>query len=161
MENFENVYHQFLPIIHHIMKSLHIYKDQDEFQQIGQVALWEAYEKYDQDKGAFSSIAYSYIKGRMMDALKKSKQREQRVVYTNQLFWEEKPDEQSDKPFELDILLTYAIHLTHREKVWLIRTFYQDMTITEIAQCENVSPSTVKKWRKQAMNKLKLHLAVE
>ncbi|OZI13574.1 RNA polymerase subunit sigma-24 [Bacillaceae bacterium SAS-127] len=148
-------------MIYHVMKSLHIYKDRDEFQQIGQIALWEAYEKYDETKGSFSSIAYLYIKGRMIDELKKAKQREENVIYTNKPFWEEKSEEQSDPSLQLEVLLTYAIHLTHREKIWLIRTFYQDMTITEIAQCENVSPSAVKKWRKQAMNKLKLHLGIE
>lgn len=161
MENFENIYHQFLPMIYHVMKSLHIYKDSDEFQQIGQIALWEAYEKYDETKGSFSSIAYLYIKGRMIDELKKAKQREENVIYTNKPFWEEKSEEQSDQSLQLEILLTYAIHLTNREKIWLIRTFYQDMTITEIAQCENVSPSAVKKWRKQALNKLKQQLSTD
>ncbi|MGM7634621.1 sigma-70 family RNA polymerase sigma factor [Bacillus sp. Hm123] len=158
MEGFENVYHQFSPMIYHVMKSLHIYKNQDEFQQIGRIALWEAYEKYDEEKGTFSSLAYLYIKGRMIDELKKAKQREEKVVYTNGLFWEEKPDERSDQSSELEALLTYASLLTPREKIWLIRTFYHGMTTTEIAQYEHVSPSTVKKWRKQVMNKLKLHL---
>ncbi|WP_343070849.1 sigma-70 family RNA polymerase sigma factor [Bacillus sp. REN10] len=158
MENFENIYHQFSPMIRHIMRSLHIYKDEDEFQQIGRIALWEAYEKYEPQKGAFSTIAYSYIKGRMMDALKKAKQLEEQVVYTDQLLWQDVPDQQKDQSLELEMLLTYTLSLSDREKVWLIRTFYENMTIAEIATCENVSPSAVKKWRKQALAKLKLQL---
>ncbi|KAB7707413.1 sigma-70 family RNA polymerase sigma factor [Bacillus aerolatus] len=155
MASFDEMVADFTPMIHHVMKSLHIYKDEDEFFQVGQIALWEASQKFTENKGKFSNYAYTYMKGRMMNALKRANETKERNVYPDEPFWEAQAGGQSDTPFELDALLSYAGDLSAREKTWLVCTFYYCMTITDIAAQENVSPSAVKKWRKRAIEKLK------
>lgn len=155
MPNFDETVAQFTPMIHHVMKTLHIYKDKDEFIQIGKIALWQAQQKFDKSKGLFSNYAYAYMKGEMRKAMTKINQTEERHVYPDDLFWEARVDEQEEKSLELEVLLSYTEGLSLKEKNWLIYTFYHHMTMKEIAAQESVSLSAVKKWRKQAIEKLK------
>ncbi|WP_100332419.1 sigma-70 family RNA polymerase sigma factor [Bacillus xiapuensis] len=158
MERFEDLLETYSPMIHHVMKTLRIYKNREEFLQIGRIALWEADQNFDQAKGKFSSYAYTCIRGRMLDALKKSARREQRYVYPKECFWEGTADEQGEKALELETLLAYARGLTDRETTWLLLTFYKGMTMAEIAAQQNVSLSAVKKWKKQAVGKIRKRL---
>ncbi|OCA88904.1 sigma-70 family RNA polymerase sigma factor [Pseudobacillus wudalianchiensis] len=154
MTCFDELVQQFTPMIHHVIKTLHIHKDQEEFVQIGKIALWQAQQRFDASKGQFSNFAYAYMKGEMRKAMTKVNQSEERHVYPSELFWEVKVDEQPERTLELETLLSYAAGLTAKEKNWLVCTFYHQMTVREIADQERVSLSAVKKWRKQAMDKL-------
>ena len=40
--NFEEVYKQYEPMIYAMLRKLNIFKDQDEYIQIGRIAIWEA-----------------------------------------------------------------------------------------------------------------------
>ena len=155
MTSFNELVDQFTPMIHHVMKTLHIHKDQEEFVQIGKIALWQAQQKFDESKGQFSNYAYAYMKGEMRKAMTRMNQSEERHVYPSELFWEGKVDEQQERALELETLLSYTAGLNDKEKNWLVCTFYHHMTVREIAAQEHVSLSAVKKWRKQAIEKLK------
>ncbi|WP_374934005.1 sigma factor [Neobacillus driksii] len=63
MESFDELVVQYQPMIHKIIQSLHIYKDEDEFCQTGLIGLWEAAQSFDERKGCFSNYAYTYMKG--------------------------------------------------------------------------------------------------
>ena len=68
-EKFEELHNQFKSIIYHIMIRLAIYKNEQEFYQIGCIALWEASLHFNEEKGEFKSYAYSYIMGKMKTTL--------------------------------------------------------------------------------------------
>ena len=155
MERFEDVVEQFTPMIHHVIRSLHIYKNVDEFFQTGVIALWEAQQGFDPDKGKFSTYAYSYIKGRIMTELSRYSKAEERSVYPDEEFWETVAAGDGDVPFELATLLSYCDLLTERQKQWVVYTFYEGMTTAEIAEHERVSVSAVKKWAVGAMGKIR------
>ena len=70
---FEQLAANYSNMIHSIIHSLHIYQNQDEFYQIGLIALWKASQKYDEQKGKFSTYAYLSIRGEMLMHLKKEK----------------------------------------------------------------------------------------
>ncbi|QQZ10040.1 sigma-70 family RNA polymerase sigma factor [Heyndrickxia vini] len=146
---------QYEPTIYHIMNSLSIYKDRDEYYQIGLIALWEAWKKFDSEKGSsFLSFAYTNIKGRILIELAKARKRDERNSYPKEEFWELQIDDPED-PLEFATLLTYCDGLTATQKKWVILTFYYGLTMNEIAIKENVSYSAVKKWRNKAMKELK------
>ncbi|MFB3163846.1 sigma factor [Neobacillus sp. 179-J 1A1 HS] len=63
VESFDELVVQYQPMIHKIIQSLHIYKDEDEFCQTGLIGLWEAAQSFDERKGCFSNYAYTYMKG--------------------------------------------------------------------------------------------------
>ncbi|MBS4204840.1 sigma-70 family RNA polymerase sigma factor [Lederbergia citrea] len=155
MESFEDLVEQYTPMIHHMIRSLHIYKNVEEFYQTGVIALWEAQGRYNPDKGKFSTLAYSYIKGRMMTELTRQKKVEENNVYPEETFWEATVDHGGEEPLQLSILLSYCANLTDKQKQWVVYTFYHDMTIQEIADAEKVSLTAVKKWRTGAMGKIR------
>ena len=81
--DFERLSAQYSNMIHSIIHSLHIYKDHDDFYQIGLIALWNASENFDEEKGKFSTYAYSFIKGRILTHLKKEKSK-RNAIYLHQ-----------------------------------------------------------------------------
>ncbi|PKR86467.1 sigma-70 family RNA polymerase sigma factor [Heyndrickxia camelliae] len=158
MKEFLAVFQKYEAMIHHILRSLRIYKNYDEFFQIGLIALWEAKERFDSKKGSFTSFAYLTIKGRLLTELKKSAALEERYRYPKEEFWNLQLDEGADVPLEMETLLTYCEGLTTNQKKWVVATFHLGMSSAELANYENVSPSAVKKWKRGALEKIKQKL---
>ncbi|MBS4195710.1 sigma-70 family RNA polymerase sigma factor [Lederbergia citri] len=157
-ERFEEIIKMHERMIFHVMKSLGIYKNQDEFYQTGLIGLWDAYQRFDGEKGKFSTYAYSYIKGRILTELTKMSRFEEKNVYPDEEFWEMTVDENVMAPMELEQLNPYCKGLTERQKLWVIDTFYYGLSVQEIAGKEGVSLSAVKKWRAGAIQKIRRNL---
>ncbi|MBS4174237.1 sigma-70 family RNA polymerase sigma factor [Bacillus sp. FJAT-49736] len=158
MEDFQYVFKEFEAMIHHILHSLHIYKNYDEFFQIGLIALWEARRKFDPSKGAFSSYAYMTIKGRVLSEMKKSAIIDDRQLYPKEEFWDYQQEECAVEPLEIETLLAYCTGLTKNQIKWVVATFYLGMSVAEIATYEEVSESAVKKWKRGAMEKIRVRV---
>lgn len=159
MERFEELAVKYEPMIYHVIHSLHIYKNRDEFYQTGLIALWEAYLRFDAEKGNFGTYAYSFIKGRMLTELSKQRRNEERTVFPKEeTFWDMKKDDNDCRPLELLTLLSYCHGLTEKQKQWVVYTFYDGMSVREIAEVEKVSQSAVKKWRAGAMEKIRVNI---
>ncbi|WP_381428258.1 sigma factor [Sporosarcina thermotolerans] len=62
------------------MRQLNIYRDYEQFRQTGRVALWLAWERFEYEKGDFAPFAYRYIRGAMMDEMKRANRFEQRFM---------------------------------------------------------------------------------
>lgn len=158
MDNFDQLAKQYEPMIHKIILTLHIYKNQKEYFHIGLVALWEAAEAFDADKGEFSNYAYSYIKGQILNEMNRSNKREERSVFPKEDYWETVVDQNPGNPLEVEFLLSYCETLTEKETKWVIYTCVDFLSIKEIAEREKVSLSAVKQWRSGAKRKLKERL---
>lgn len=155
MDSFQTTLEGFEPMIHQIIRSLSIYKNHDEFYQIGLIALWEATIKFNDEKGHFSSYAYATIRGKMLTELTKLRKWEEQNAYPSEDFWELNEDMTAEQPLELVTLLAYCNGLTHIQRNWVIMTFYYGMNTREIAEKEQVSIAAVKKWRTRSMMKLR------
>ncbi|MEL3970887.1 sigma-70 family RNA polymerase sigma factor [Rossellomorea oryzaecorticis] len=156
MDSFDMVHKQYDAMIHKIIHSLNIYKDKDAFYQTGLIALWEAYDKFNPEIGAFPAYAYSYIKGRIMTELTRNHLTEDRNVYQKEEFWELIKDEQPVETLPRERILSYCSELTVNQTKWVLYTCLDVLSVREIAKVEKVSISAVKKWRKGAIEKLKL-----
>ncbi|OIU69707.1 sigma-70 family RNA polymerase sigma factor [Rossellomorea aquimaris] len=155
MESFHEIQKQFEPMIHKIILSLHIFRDREEFYQTGLIALWEAAQNFNPDKGVFAAFAYSYIKGRMLTELKQKTKLHDRQTYPKEEFWELVEDEWQETPLSLETLLAYCEGLTAGQAKWVMYTFRDMLTVREIAEKEEVSVGAVKKWRHGAKERLK------
>lgn len=155
MESFEQLADQYQPMIHKIIRSLNIYKNLDEFYQISLIALWDAQKNYNDEKGSFTSFAYSYIKGRLISEMKKANKQAERFVSPDDEYWETAADPQEFFSFEKDFLQTYGQTLSEKETKWLIMACFIGLSIKEIAENENVTISAVKQWRSSARRKLR------
>lgn len=153
MEHFNVIAQQYEPMIHKIIQTLGIYKNRKEFFQTGLIALWQAAERYDQERGAFSSFAYSYIKGHLQTEMTKRNKYNERNVSVDEESWALIPDLSAKLPFEWEELDCDG--LTEKEKKWLMYTVIHGLTVKEIATIENVSLSAVKLWRSGARKRLR------
>ncbi|WP_240628610.1 sigma-70 family RNA polymerase sigma factor [Bacillus salacetis] len=155
MKDFNEVLEQYEPMIHKIISTLHIYKEKGEFYQIGMTALWEAWEKFEEGKGSFTGYAYTTIKGRCMDELRRQVKWKEGCAYPDGTdFWEMLPDDSVTGRLEAETLMTYFLPLTDPQKKWVLYTYIGMMNVREIAEREQVSVSAVKKWRSGAQARL-------
>lgn len=137
-----------------IIHSLHIYKNQSEFYQTGLIALWEAKRGFDEEKGHFTSYAFSYIRGKLLTELTKRRKQEDTCLYPEEVFWSHIEDETTLPYLEEEIILTYCERLSEKQRKWVLYTALADLSIKEIADIERVSMSAVKAWRRGAREKI-------
>lgn len=155
MESFDELAVQYQPMIHKIIRSLHIYKNQDEFYQTGLIGLWEATQSFDERKGSFSNYAYSLIRGKLLSQMTQDTSYKDKLIYPKDEFWKTFEDRDSTHFLEKATLQTYCEGLTEKEAKWVIAMAKDQLTIKEIAARENVSVSAVKQWKAGAIRKLK------
>jgi RNA polymerase sigma factor (sigma-70 family) len=154
MESFEESVKKYEPMIYKIINSLHIYKNKEEFYQLGLIGLWEASLRFDDRKGEFLNYAYTYIKGLFLTEMNRTKRLEDRTLYLKEEFWEGVESPHSDQPYKLEDLFILCEGLTHQQRKWFLYTVVEEMTVKEIAEREDVSISAVKLWRKGARKRL-------
>ncbi|MCA1058843.1 sigma-70 family RNA polymerase sigma factor [Rossellomorea aquimaris] len=155
MEKFEEIHAKYERMIHKIIHSLHIYKNKDHYYQTGLIALWEAHQNFDPDKGAFPAYAYSFVKGRILTQLSKENKHEERSVYKESEFFDMIEDEHINEGLAEELLFSYCKDLTKNQRKWVMYTCLHMLTVSEISEVESVSISAVKKWRKGAKDKIK------
>ncbi|MBA2877748.1 DNA-directed RNA polymerase [Anoxybacillus kamchatkensis] len=150
--SFEKIVDEYRPLISYMIRKLHIRRHVDEYMQIGLIALWEAYERYDETKGSFCTFAFKMIRWRIVSQLRK----ETKNVYVPL------PEEyvlKEDVDFFANIVWEDALqYLTPRERIWLIRHVIEGKTLKQIADEEGVSINAVKQWRMSAVKKLKRYV---
>jgi RNA polymerase sigma factor (sigma-70 family) len=154
LESFEQLSAQYVKMIHSIIHSLHIYKNKEEYFQIGLISLWQASSRFDPSKGSFTNYAYSYIKGKILNELHKNKLIEERNVHVEEEILELMAESYFDHPLQETLLLSYCVDLTENQKKWLMDTVSLNLSVKEIAKKEGVSVSAVKQWRQGARGKL-------
>jgi RNA polymerase sigma factor (sigma-70 family) len=155
MESFEKLAAKYERMIYKIIHSLHIYKDLEEFYQIGLIGLWEASMRFNPTKGSFTNYAYTIIKGKILTQMTKSNLYEERNVYAKEEFWESMEDSNPTMPIEDDLLLSYSETLSKNQYKWLMYTVKLNLSVKEIANKEGVSISAVKAWRVGAREKIR------
>lgn len=151
--SFETVVEQYRPLISYIIRKLHIRRHVvDEYMQIGLIALWEAYERYDETKGSFHSFAFKMIRWRIISQLRKETKNVAVPLLDEQMLKE-------DVDFFTDIIWEDAMRdMTPRERIWLVRHVIEGKTLKQIADEEGVTVHAVKQWRISTVKKLKRYV---
>ena len=155
MESFDELVVQYQPMIHKIIRSLNIYKNQNEFYQTGLIGLWEASLSFDERKGSFTNYAYIYVKGKMLSQLTQTNQHSEKLIHPAEEFWETIEHQESSLFLEKETIQSYCEGLTEKEAKWVIAASIDQLSIKEIAEREKVSVSAVKQWKSGAKRKLK------
>ena len=161
MDRFSSLSEQFTPMIHHIIRSLSIYKNKEDFFQIGLIALWESQDKYNDAKGQFSNFAYTVIKGRLINELKRQHKYDTHIQPVEGASLDVRvPFSLDQEAHTIENIMTYTKNLTLNQKRWLILTFIEDKNQYEIASMFNVSIAAVKSWRKTTLHKLRKEMDI-
>ncbi|MGB6405832.1 MAG: sigma-70 family RNA polymerase sigma factor [Planococcus donghaensis] len=151
MKNFEEVAVQYAPMISAIIRKLHIYRDYESFRQLGNIALWQAWRRFDDTKGNFTPFAYRSIQGAMLDELKRETKRNEQISYLGPDMKEETIEEIKEclpEWLEIDML-------SEHEKRLLNALYVQECSLRELAVIENISLAGMKKRRERLITKLR------
>jgi DNA-directed RNA polymerase len=152
---FDEALVQYTPMVHHLLKRLRIYKDFDDYIQLGFIALWEAYEKFDPEKGAFSAYAYMTMRGHLLTALKKQINYEEHHQPLNEQFLDVIEADMLKVPLEQEILSLYCRDLNKGEQTYIREHILNDRPLQDIADQHEVKLEAVKWWGRSAKKKLR------
>lgn len=149
---FNECLNQYTPLIKSIIKKLRIYKDYEEYYQIGQIALWYAFENYESKKGSFSNYAYLNINGYLLNALsRESKYNDRNVVVS----------EHNEEKAVTNEALLYEEFISNLEGISplqmqiLIDRFYYNKEFSQIASKLNIPESSVRSSYRYALKRLR------
>ncbi|MFB7138198.1 sigma-70 family RNA polymerase sigma factor [Gottfriedia sp. NPDC056225] len=149
---FEECLSQYSRMIKTIIKKLHIYKNFDEYYQIGQIALWTAYQHYESEKGSFSSYAFFTVRGYLLNELSKAVKYDERNVVVDQCI---EDATYYDDAFLLEDFMSLLDGLSLLQKQILVRRFYFNQEFIQIADKLNMNESSVRSSYRYALKKLR------
>ncbi|WP_102344784.1 sigma-70 family RNA polymerase sigma factor [Bacillus sp. Marseille-P3661] len=149
---------QFGPMIWNQIKQLHIYRDQDEYFQLGLIGLWKAYNKFDSEKGVFPAFAQKAVKNELITQLRKESRIAQRYTATTADILEVMTSPVEENILERDRILSYCDELTEKQFKWVIQGIIENKRPSEIAEKEGVTVEQVKGWRRDALRKIRKNI---
>lgn len=154
MQNFELLFEEHEALIKQVMGHLKIYRNFDEFYQLGRIALWEATIKYDSSKSSFEMFAFMTIKYKMIKEMSKHN-----IISQNESVFEEGQfqfvlDEQCATVDEFNEIEWLTI-LPKEERVLLKLAFFEDKTNREIAAVLGSTEEAIKKRRQRLLKKVR------
>ncbi|WP_227937582.1 sigma-70 family RNA polymerase sigma factor [Alkalihalobacillus deserti] len=152
---FDEVLRMYEPAIKKQLVSLRLYKDYDEFYQIGCIALWNAYQQFNPDKGHFPTYAISFIRGRMLSHLSKENKYSERHAFVAEDVMEFVPSVSDQIPLEAELLEAYLWNLTAKEKAWVYEAIFLQKKPSEIQDIFCISRNSIYTLRKNALKKMR------
>ncbi|WP_342600187.1 sigma-70 family RNA polymerase sigma factor [Psychrobacillus sp. FSL H8-0483] len=155
MKTFEEVLIQYEPMISACIRKLHIYKNHELYKQAGNIALWKAWVKFDEDKGEFTPYAYRSMYGAMLDELKKEKHVEDTINPVEDEKLSLLIDHSLVSTFEHEELGLALEKLTWDEQRLLSWLFIEGISLQQAATRAGISQSGIKKRRERLLNKLR------
>lgn len=158
MLNFEDVLAQYEPMISACIRQLNIYRQHEHFRQAGRVALWQAWQRFDAEKGDFAPYAYRCIRGAMMDELKKEGRFDAHYMPAEDdklTFWIDEAEVEELENERNGSLYEAVRELTEDEFKLLQWLFVERFTRAECAERFGISVPAVKKRRERLLKKLR------
>jgi RNA polymerase sigma factor (sigma-70 family) len=159
-QSFESILAQNKRRIHYQIHKLNIRDPEQEFFQEGIIAMWNAYEQYDPDKGLMATYFNYTIRNRLIDFIRQKQQYQShftRSIQENH----HKETSSPHAPFSellLDNPTLYEklkTHLTQNQRKWLYYAVINEMPLKEIAAQEDTTVEAVKGWGRLVRNKLR------
>ena len=144
------------PMIYSIMKRLSIQYDQDDYMQVGRMAVYNALSTFDDiaAKGATESqFVYTRIHQRLIDEIRRVSRYTNAVSVTADDLLAESVGGRLDNLHMMELESARGL-LGEQERLWLAYTL-KGYSVREIAGATGFSVSSVKNWRASARKKLR------
>ena len=154
MYQFEEVLEQFEPMITAAIRKCRIYKNHEHYRQTARIALWKAWEKYDQKQGHFAPYAYTCIRGSILDELKRENRYEERYQPEQDDIIESymPTSKESDASYVLETLLN---NITKAEQQLLVDYYFWGYSNEELSVKYHASVAALKKRRVRILEKVR------
>ncbi len=142
------------------IRKLNIYRDYEHFRQAGRVALWQAWKRFDENKGNFTAFAYRSIRGALLDELKKESRFDVHHMPMEDGLMENIVDTACYTDCEWFGELAEALDLLSPTEMELIQwLFVEGVPLAECADRSGISVAGVKKRRERMLVKLRKSLS--
>ncbi|WAA09758.1 sigma-70 family RNA polymerase sigma factor [Fervidibacillus albus] len=152
MNHFEEIAKEMRPMIFSIIRGLNIYKNHEEYFQIGLIGLWKAYEAYNHEKGSFSTFAYHYIRGMILTELRKEMRKEKRELQIQDEEWKKIGGmTDTDISFHRLMMEEWMDKLPEKKRQLAHLYFYEGIGLKEIAAQFKIGYSTAKLWKREVI----------
>lgn len=152
LEDFVLIEEKYAPMISAIIRKLSIYRDHEDYRQIGKVALWQAWSRFDADKGDFTPFAFRTVHGAMLDTLT----REGRYA---KLFLLSEGEHFENLEFQVrdEKLPEWLSGIDLQDKEWqlLRELFVEDKGVKQLAALYGISVSGMKKKKARLLDKIR------
>lgn len=152
MEDFEEVEERYAPMISAMIRKLHIYRDHENYRQTGKIALWQAWTRFDQEKGNFTPFAYRSIQGAMLDELTKDGRYTEIFILSEGSHFEELEMQPEDS--KLPEWVEKA-GLNEKERLLLHELFVEDKAVRQLAELYEISVAGMKKRKARLLEKMR------
>jgi len=149
---FEQCLIHYSPMIKSLIKTLRIYKNYEDYYQVGLVALWHAYEHFKEEKGSFSNHSYTTVRGHLLNEMTKESKYNQRFVVVDS-YKEEVT--YHDEAFLLDQFISHLDGISTLQKQILIERFYLNKSFSEIADRCKMPEASVRSSYLYALKRLR------
>ncbi|WP_408010666.1 sigma-70 family RNA polymerase sigma factor [Pseudalkalibacillus sp. A8] len=150
-EPFEKVLVNFDTLIKSMIRKYSKALEFDEMYQVGRIALWEAYERFDIEKGYFPAYTRRYVSGRFLQLFN---QKGLEIVHLEDHFLAEHHFFHRSFPRQ-PCHKRVCRNLSERERLYVNAIILKQGSMKELARREGVSYETVRSWRKSALVKLR------
>ncbi|MER2028975.1 MAG: sigma-70 family RNA polymerase sigma factor [Solibacillus sp.] len=154
MQNVEQLIFENETLIKKVIYKLKIYRDLDEYMQVGRIALWQALQKFDDTKGDFTMFAYMTVKYAIIRSLAKANH-----VSEHELAVEEDVIIINSRQHNLVASSLewpeWFEELNEDEQFLLIALYEKELSLKEIADKYKLSYETIKKRRQRLLSKLR------
>lgn len=154
MQDLEQLLAENEELIKKVIRKLKIYRDFEDYMQVGRIALWQATKNFDETKGEFAMFAYMAIQFAIVRALNKSSD-----VARNEMNDEdEKMIATIEQPQDAPYFLAWPewfYTLSTEEQLLLTLIFQEGLTGKEIADKYQLNYETIKKRRQRLLSKLR------
>lgn len=155
MASFEETLIQFEPMISACIRKLNIYKNHEFYRQAGRIALWQAWIKFDAEKGEFAPYAYRCIYGAILDELKKEKRVEETIHPVEEDTLTVLVEETLVKSIENEDLVVALEKLTKNDRDLIIWIFVEGISLQQAATRAGITIPGIKKRRERMLIKLR------
>lgn len=158
METFEQVLEQYSPMISSVLRRAHVYKNHEYFRSCAVIALWQAWENYNPERGLFAPYAYRMMLTTIFTEMKKDNQySEHQIAFDkdklSHLSQINQVKTQTICPFEqLEDVLS---ELSETERKLLVDLYIHQYTYKELAKRDQVSVAALKKRRDRLFKRLR------
>lgn len=159
MKTFEEVLEQYEPMISACIRKLNIYKNHEMYKQAGRIALWKAWQRFDEEKGDFTPYAYRSMYGAMLDELKKEKHQEEHVHVVEDEKLTFILEKSLEKNFSNEALEIAIENLSENERKLLLWIFVEGISLSEAAVRVGITIPGIKKRRLRLLRKLRERLS--
>ncbi|QHJ70661.1 sigma-70 family RNA polymerase sigma factor [Planococcus halotolerans] len=151
-DKFKEVEEQYAPMISALIRKVNIYRDYELYRQVGKVALWQAWMRFDGEKGDFTPYAFRTVHGALLDELAREGKYAKLFVLSEGGHFDE-----LEAPLREEKLPEWieSIDLKEKERKLLKELFVEDKAVKQLAELYGISVAGMKKKRARLLEKIK------